>query len=472
MLVRAFLFFKKEGKMKRTLSAKLNLIVFIMTLLTMYAPCAYAGIWTPMVSGTTNNLSSVWGSSGTDVFAVGGTGTILHYDGSTWSPMTSGTTNNLSSVWGSSGTDVFAVGNFGTILHYNGSAWSAMISGTTNNLSSVWGSSGTDVFAVGNFGTILHYNGSAWSAMISGTMVSLTGVWGTASSDVFAVGGFNCGYPDACSLILFFNGISWANSTWRGCGYPCADYFNNIWGSSSTDVFAIGYFAVKPSVCRECYLFNGSLIAHYDGTQWQRDEGEKIQFYGIWGSSGSDVFVVGTNGSIRHYEGSTWSPMSSGTTNRLNSVWGCSSNDVFAVGENGTILHYDGTVTTTTTVPPTTTISTTTTVPPTVVSLIDFNAIPGNRIVTLGWSTASEIDNAGFNIYRTENENGNYTKINSTLIPAQGSSTQGASYEFTDNDVQNRKAYFYKLEDIDLNGTATMHGPVSATPRLIYGIGK
>ena len=46
-------------------------------------------------------------------------------------------------VWGSSGSDVFAVGNGGTILHYDGSAWSAMTSGTTFALNGVWGSSGT-----------------------------------------------------------------------------------------------------------------------------------------------------------------------------------------------------------------------------------------------------------------------------------------------------------------------------------------
>jgi hypothetical protein len=140
---------------------------------------------------------------------------------------------------------------------------------------------------------------------------------------------------------------------------------------------------------------------------------------------------------------------------------------VFAVGTHGTILHYDGAVTTTTTVPPTTSSSTTTTVPPTVVSLIEFDAIAGNRVVTLVWSTASEIDNAGFNLYRSETEEGNYIKINDSLIPAQGSSTQGASYEFVDREVKNRKTYYYKLEDIDLNGESTMHGPVSATPRLL-----
>jgi len=132
--------------------------------------------------------------------------------------------------------------------------------------------------------------------------------------------------------------------------------------------------------------------------------------------------------------------------------------------------------TTTTTVQPTTTsvipLTTTTTAPPTVVTLTGFKAVPDNSSVTLVWSTATEIDNAGFNLYRAESENGQYTKINTSLIPAQGTSTQGANYEFIDKDVKNRKIYYYKLEDIDLNGNSTMHGPVSATPRLIFGLGK
>jgi hypothetical protein len=37
-----------------------------------------------------------------------------------------------------------------------------------------------------------------------------------------------------------------------------------------------------------------------------------------------------------------WSPMESGTQKMLNAVWGSSANDVFVVGTLGTILHYDG----------------------------------------------------------------------------------------------------------------------------------
>ncbi|MCX5902809.1 MAG: DUF1566 domain-containing protein [Proteobacteria bacterium] len=108
----------------------------------------------------------------------------------------------------------------------------------------------------------------------------------------------------------------------------------------------------------------------------------------------------------------------------------------------------------------------------TVITLSSFTAAPKSDRVILEWTTESEIDNAGFNIYRATAENGEYIKINDSLITAKGSPTQGASYEFVDKNVKLWKKAYYKLEDIDLNGTSTFHGPVSATPRLIYGLSK
>jgi hypothetical protein len=259
-----------------------------------------------------NSVSSVWGSSPSDVFAVGTDGTILHYDGSTWSAMVSGTANDLYSIWGSSHSDIFAVGWNGTILHYDGSAWSTMSSGTTSNLADVWGSSPSDVFAVGWDGAILHYDGSTWSAM-SSTSNCLCGVWGSSPSDVFAVG--------ISGTILHYNGSSWSPMV-SGTTME----LDGVWGSSSSDVFIVGI---------------GGTILHYNGSTWSAmSSGTKNELFGVWGSSPSDVFAVGWNGTILHYNGSTWSPMSSGTTNALEVVWGSSSTDVFAVGWNGTILHY------------------------------------------------------------------------------------------------------------------------------------
>ncbi|MCP4714258.1 MAG: hypothetical protein GY868_04000 [Deltaproteobacteria bacterium] len=88
------------------------------------------------------------------------------------------------------------------------------------------------------------------------------------------------------------------------------------------------------------------------------------------------------------------------------------------------------------------------------------------------WMTSAEIDNVGFNLYRAEKAEGPYVKINTGLIPAEGSSTQGASYSYVDAGLKNRTAYFYKLEDVDQSGVATLHGPEQATPRLLAGFMK
>jgi RHS repeat-associated protein len=268
-----------------------------------------SNIWYPMSSGTTSALEAVWGSSSSNVFAVGRNNTIVHYDGSAWTSM-SGATHWLYGVWGSSPSDVFAVGWAGTIDHYNGSSWTAMSSPTSYQLMGVWGSSSSDVFAVGAGGTIVHYNGTSWSTMTSGTTVDLHAIWGTSSSNVFVVG--NSG------KILRYNGTSWSTMT-----SGTTNDLYGVWGSSGSDVFAVG---------------GSSTILHYNGSAWSQMSGVSGTFRSVWGSSSSDVFAVGDSGVIYHYNGSAWSLMYSGLA--FWGVWGSSFEDVFAVGDNGTVLHY------------------------------------------------------------------------------------------------------------------------------------
>jgi hypothetical protein len=99
----------------------------------------------------------------------------------------------------------------------------------------------------------------------------------------------------------------------------------------------------------------------------------------------------------------------------------------------------------------------------TAVELVSFTAEAGADSVTLAWETASEIDSEGFNLWRSEAADGAYTKINPRLIPAQGDADSGASYEYIDTEVIPGVTYYYKLEDVDLHGVGTFHGPVSAT---------
>ncbi len=137
--------------------------------------------------------------------------------------------------------------------------------------------------------------------------------------------------------------------------------------------------------------------------------------------------------------------------------------------QNVVWVIYEGTppLTTTTTIAGSTT---TTTATPTVIELSNLSAIPGDGQVTLVWRTESEIDTAGFNIYRGVFGSAEMTKLNDTLIPAKGTATSGAEYTYVDDDAKNAVIYIYKLEDVDTAGTKTEHKPVKAAPRWIYGV--
>jgi hypothetical protein len=97
------------------------------------------------------------------------------------------------------------------------------------------------------------------------------------------------------------------------------------------------------------------------------------------------------------------------------------------------------------------------------VRLTDFTATVGDGEVNIRWTTGAEVDNEGFNVLRSEAEDGPYAAINTALIPARAVSPGGASYEFVDDTADSGKTYFYKLEDVDTKGVKTLHGPVKAT---------
>ena len=70
----------------------------------------------------------IWGSSPSNLVAVGQNGAILRFDGTSWTAMTSPVNNALFGVWGSGPSDIYAVGVQGTLLHYDGSTWDVAFS--------------------------------------------------------------------------------------------------------------------------------------------------------------------------------------------------------------------------------------------------------------------------------------------------------------------------------------------------------
>lgn len=76
--------------------------------------------------------------------------------------------------------------------------------------------------------------------------------------------------------------------------------------------------------------------------------------------------------------------------------------------------------------------------------------------VRVEWSTETEINTAGFNIYRGESPDGPFDiKINQQLIPVSPDSMTGGKYSYVDNATQLGKLYYYQLEEVARNGTQT-----------------
>jgi hypothetical protein len=275
--------------------------------------------WSEALNLEGATLYGLWGSGSTDVFAVGSSplgtlgydGVVLHFDGTSWTAMEGpgvGTEDgavsvSFYSVWGTSGTSVFAVGesNAGStralIAHYDGTSWSDMTLAARNDrvLIDVYGTSDQDVYAVGYFeasanlrrggrsfssrgrtlseGLLLHYDGIQWSEIaLTGANLAFSGVWASGPNDVFAVGA-----SDDHAMIYHFDGTDWAPMP-----VPLTGPLLDVWGFSGSDVYAVGV----------------GTILHYDGQSWTEVQAVPHRLAGVWGSSPTSVFAVGSSGTI------------------------------------------------------------------------------------------------------------------------------------------------------------------------------
>ena len=83
--------------------------------------------------------------------------------------------------------------------------------------------------------------------------------------------------------------------------------------------------------------------------------------------------------------------------------------------------------------------------------------------VTVEWSTASELNTAGFNVLRSDNPNGPFTRLNPEVIRASPDPLVGGSYVYTDTNVTPGQTYYYQLEEVESGGVTSPRGTVVVT---------
>jgi hypothetical protein len=155
-----------------------------------------------------------WGRSSSDLYAVGGNGSMAHYDGSQWTQLQSGTTLDIQDIWGATDsksgqqTILAAAGNVYVsiarqVLQINGMQVTTVpYNGITGALRGIWFLPGEQYWAVGDgvFENRLPLNAPEWDTKFVTTYFS-EAIRGDGLNNIFVCGDFGD--------LWHYNGVSW-----------------------------------------------------------------------------------------------------------------------------------------------------------------------------------------------------------------------------------------------------------------------
>ena len=106
------------------------------------------------------------------------------------------------------------------------------------------------------------------------------------------------------------------------------------------------------------------------------------------------------------------------------------------------------------------------------VNLSHFRAEHTEAGVILKWTTESEVDNAGFYIYRSKTKDGEFRVVNPSMIQGAGTTGERNEYTWTDTTAKPNTVYYYRIEDVSHAGvreqlaTVRLRGLISARGKL------
>ncbi|NUO02116.1 MAG: hypothetical protein HUU01_16040, partial [Saprospiraceae bacterium] len=95
------------------------------------------------------------------------------------------------------------------------------------------------------------------------------------------------------------------------------------------------------------------------------------------------------------------------------------------------------------------------------IELTRFSATPGRDNILLTWETATELNNAGFEIQRSSNDGRDFAAIG--WVTGAGTSQTAKTYSFMDRDVKPGINYAYRLMQLDFDGASSVSPVVTAS---------
>ncbi len=290
--------------------------------------------WCWELEGQQGNSLSASASSGTEVWAVGAVGTLLHWDGTRWSREESGTRVALTDV-DEAGGEVWAVGGGGVILRRTAGRWSA-VTGPDSGLGS-GDISQVEVSAPGNVwiatagGVARHHEGT-WSWMVRGE--GRYDVWSSGPDDVWILGEKTGHHWDGAALreveAPFVGGrlggsergrpyVAVANALYQWNGSAFEERF-----AIANDSFSIDFLAQRGG---DLWVFasrggvgtgvdEGRMLLRWDGKEARVAWSEMFLTTSLHAAGmprslalldGGGAFLLGDAGRTLHWDGASWS---------------------------------------------------------------------------------------------------------------------------------------------------------------------
>ena len=265
--------------------------------------------------------------------------------------MTSNSNQSLYAAWGTSASSVWAVGGGGTALYYDGIKWQARptpqeVQG--DRLVSVSGTADNNVFAAGvsssaSGTSVIRFDGTSWSYLgripVAQTYpVGCVGAYATNDAFVWgrtaAPGG--AAKDDTGTLYRVTNGVA---TLVMATSVP---FFQNLGGCSirafsPTDIVATGSAQEYriDSVAKTATPIGGTLSGAQSGALWAQD---------------TNNLLITVGGNAQQWSGgASWTNLTTGLNGLLLAISGTSTGRVFSAGwaasgatQVGTVLFWDG----------------------------------------------------------------------------------------------------------------------------------
>ena len=259
--------------------------------------------------------------------------------------------NNAVSAIVTSGSDVYVGGSFTflgvpgavNICRWNGITWSALGGGLNGSVGAL-AVSGGNLYAGGSFtlatntgniavsaNRIAKWNGSAWSALdvgVNNTVSALT----FSGNDLYAGGSFTTAGPNPASRLARWNGAAWST-----VGQGVNNTVNAL-ATLGTDIIAAGSFSAATN--SDFTTVTAARIARWDGSTWSPLSSGFDNPANALAVSGTTLYAGGffnnaggvAVGRIAQWNGVTWSVLGSATNNIFVNALAASGTDLYVAG--------------------------------------------------------------------------------------------------------------------------------------------